>query len=38
VMAVACATGFVSASHFSTCYRQMFGKRPREERDRVAAA
>lgn len=37
VMAVACATGFVSASHFSTCYRQMFGKRPREEREHPAA-
>lgn len=32
VMAVACATGFVSASHFSTCYRQLFGRTPREER------
>ena len=27
-MSVACATGFVSASHFTTCYRQMFGKTP----------
>jgi transcriptional regulator GlxA family with amidase domain len=35
VMAVACATGFVSASHFSTCYRQLFGRTPREERGRV---
>jgi AraC family transcriptional regulator, glycine betaine-responsive activator len=36
VMSVACATGFVSASHFTTCYRQMFGKTPRAERVRVA--
>jgi transcriptional regulator GlxA family with amidase domain len=35
VMAVACATGFVSASHFSTCYRQLFGRTPREERGRA---
>jgi AraC family transcriptional regulator, glycine betaine-responsive activator len=32
IMSVACATGFVSASHFSTCYRQMFGRTPRTER------
>ena len=32
VMNVAFATGFVSASHFSTCYRQMYGKTPRAER------
>ncbi len=36
VMAVACATGFVSASHFSTCYRQLFGRTPREERVKPA--
>ena len=36
IMSVACATGFVSASHFTTCYRQMFGKTPRAERTRVA--
>ncbi len=36
VMSIACACGFVSASHFSTCYRQMFGKTPRAERN-VAA-
>lgn len=36
IMSVACATGFVSASHFTTCYRQMFGKTPRAERVRVA--
>ena len=36
IMSVACACGFVSASHFSTCYRQMFGKTPREERVRAA--
>lgn len=36
VMAVACATGFVSASHFSTCYRQLFGRTPRTERVAMA--
>lgn len=34
IMNVAFACGFVSASHFSTCYRQMYGKTPREERNR----
>ena len=29
IMNVAFATGFVSASHFSTCYRQMYGRTPR---------
>ncbi|MFW5679994.1 MAG: GlxA family transcriptional regulator [Pseudomonadota bacterium] len=29
---VARVTGFVSASHFSTCYRQLYGRTPREER------
>ena len=29
IMNVAFACGFVSASHFSTCYRQMYGKTPR---------
>ncbi len=32
VMNVAFACGFVSASHFSTCYRQMYGRTPRAER------
>jgi len=32
IMDVAFACGFVSASHFSTCYRQMYGKTPRTER------
>jgi AraC family transcriptional regulator, glycine betaine-responsive activator len=36
VVGVACATGFVSASHFATCYRQHFGRTPRMERLRVA--
>ena len=36
VLAVALACGFVSASHFSKCYREYFDKTPREER-RVAA-
>lgn len=36
IVEVAVACGFVSASHFSTCYRQMFGRTPRAERN-VAA-
>jgi transcriptional regulator GlxA family with amidase domain len=35
IMDVAFACGFVSASHFSTCYRQMYGKTPRTERFRT---
>ena len=29
---VAIACGFISASHFSRCYREYFGKSPRMER------
>jgi len=36
IMNVAFACGFVSASHFSTCYRQMYGKTPRAERVGIA--
>ena len=36
IMNIACACGFVSASHFSTCYRQMYGKTPRAERSEAA--
>lgn len=36
IMDIACACGFVSASHFSTSYRQMFGKTPRGERSQAA--
>ena len=32
VLDVALACGFVSASHFSKCYRECFNKTPREER------
>ncbi len=32
VLDVALASGFVSASHFSKCYREQFGKTPRAER------
>jgi transcriptional regulator GlxA family with amidase domain len=32
VLDVALACGFVSASHFSKCYREYFAKTPREER------
>jgi AraC family transcriptional regulator, glycine betaine-responsive activator len=36
IMNVAFATGFVSASHFSTCYRQLYGRTPRAERGAIA--
>ncbi len=36
IMAIACACGFASASHFSTCYREMYGRTPREERLQAA--
>ncbi len=32
VIDVALACGFVSASHFSKCYRQTYGRTPRAER------
>ena len=32
IVDLALACGFVSASHFSKCYREMYGKSPREER------
>src|ERR687892_232159 len=36
IMNIAFACGFVSASHFSTCYRQLYGKTPRAERVAIA--
>ncbi len=36
VLGVAVACGFVSASHFSKCYREHFGRSPREERRLIA--
>lgn len=36
ILSVALACGFVSASHFSKCYRECFGKTPRAERVVVA--
>ena len=33
IVDVAMACGFASPSHFSKCYRQMYGKSPRRERD-----
>ena len=32
ILSVALASGFVSASHFSKCYRECFGRTPRAER------
>ncbi len=37
IMNVAFACGFVSASHFSTCYRQKYGRTPRAERVALGA-
>jgi AraC-like DNA-binding protein len=36
ILNVALACGFVSASHFSKCYREFFHKMPREERQQPA--
>jgi transcriptional regulator GlxA family with amidase domain len=36
VLDVAMACGFVSASHFSKCYREYFGRTPRQERTTAA--
>jgi transcriptional regulator GlxA family with amidase domain len=33
ILDIALATGFVSASHFSKTYKQMYGRAPRAERD-----
>jgi transcriptional regulator GlxA family with amidase domain len=38
IIDVALACGFVSASHFSKCYRDSFGRTPRKERGLPAAA
>ena len=32
ILSVALACGFVSASHFSKCYREIYGRSPRDER------
>lgn len=32
ILDIALRCGFVSASHFSKCYKEMYGKSPREER------
>jgi transcriptional regulator GlxA family with amidase domain len=32
ILSIALACGFVSASHFSKCYREIYGKTPRAER------
>ena len=36
VLDVALACGFVSASHFSKCFRELFGRTPRAERGMTA--
>ena len=36
IIDVALACGFVSASHFSKCYRDFFGRTPRKERGPLA--
>ncbi|MDE0809947.1 MAG: helix-turn-helix domain-containing protein, partial [Alphaproteobacteria bacterium] len=38
ILSVALACGFVSASHFSKCYRECFGKTPRAERHGTPSA
>jgi AraC family transcriptional regulator, glycine betaine-responsive activator len=38
ILDVAVACGFASASHFSRCYRTLYGHRPRDERAAVAVA
>lgn len=38
ILNVALACGFVSASHFSKCYREFFHKMPREERQQSGRA
>ena len=35
IVDIALACGFVSASHFSKCYRELYGRSPREERSRA---
>ncbi len=37
ILDLALTCGFVSASHFSKCYREMYGKSPREERQAAQA-
>lgn len=37
IVDIALACGFVSASHFSKCYREQYSRSPREERVRVVA-
>jgi len=32
ILSIALACGFVSASHFSKCYREIYGRTPRAER------
>ena len=32
VLDVALASGFVSASHFSKCYRELYSRSPQQER------
>ncbi|MET4804870.1 GlxA family transcriptional regulator [Limibacillus sp. MBR-115] len=36
ILDIAMASGFVSASHFSKCYREQFNRKPRDERQQIA--
>jgi len=38
ILSIALACGFVSASHFSKCYREVYGRTPRAERQPETAA
>ena len=37
IVEIAVACGFVSASHFTKCYRRIFGRTPTDERKSVLA-
>lgn len=37
ILDIALASGFVSASHFSKAYKQMYGKSPRDERKQMSS-
>jgi transcriptional regulator GlxA family with amidase domain len=37
ILDIAVACGFASASHFSRCYRTLYGRRPSDERHSLSA-